>query len=62
MKWVLVFVALSHHGHPIATEEGRYETMEKCFDAREKLVLEQGKPVANEYQAVCVSHKIVDKY
>jgi len=61
MKWVLVLVALSHHGHPIATEEGRYETMAECFEAREKLVEQEGKPIV-DYQAVCISYKIVDKY
>ena len=33
MKWVLVFISLTHHGHPIVEEIGRYDSMKDCFFA-----------------------------
>lgn len=65
MKWVLVYIALTHHGHPIVEEKGRFEQMTDCFLAREALAEEMGG--SNGYfldgeQAVCVSHKVADKY
>lgn len=59
-NWILVFIALTHHGHPIAEEKGSYETMRDCFFAREELALELGSvtgyfPVNT--QAICIQHK-----
>ena len=56
MKWILVYVALTYHGHPIVEEIGRYDSMAECFDAREKLVDKVGKPIVN-YQTICIQHK-----
>jgi hypothetical protein len=36
-------------------EQGRYNSMEECFEARELLVENVGRPIIN-YQAVCVSY------
>lgn len=60
MKWILVYIALSYHGHPIATEEGRFDTMNECFAVREQLVEQLGDPV--NYQAICIPHDPLDKY
>ena len=35
------------------TQEGVFDTMNVCFDAREQLVEQLGRPIVN-YQAVCV--------
>ena len=61
MEWVLVLITLTFHGHPIATEEGRYETMTDCFLAREELVIKiGGDPATGHFpegmQAVCIPH------
>ena len=61
-SWVLVLVALTFHGHPIATEEGRYENMKDCFYAREKLSLDVGADLSTGHfpkgmQAVCIPHE-----
>ena len=61
-SWVLVLVALTFHGHPIATEEGRYENMKDCFYAREKLSLDVGADISTGHfpkgmQAVCIPHE-----
>ena len=58
-SWVLVLITLTFHGHPIATEEGRYETMKDCFYAREKLAFDVGADLGTGHfpkgtQAVCV--------
>jgi len=60
MKWVLVFISLTHHGHPIVEEIGRYDSMKDCFFAREDLALKLGRydgyfPVNT--QAVCIKHE-----
>jgi len=64
MKWILVYISLSYHGHPIATEEGRYETMADCFLAREELAIEVGGSrtgyFPNGQQAVCVPYDYFD--
>jgi hypothetical protein len=51
--WVLTLVIVTINGLGVV-QQGTYETMNECFDAREKLVLELGKPIVN-YQAVCVN-------
>jgi len=60
MEWVLVYIALTAHGHPIAKEYGRFDTVNECFIAREKLALEKG--AKDEYfpigtQAVCIRYE-----
>jgi hypothetical protein len=65
MKWILVYISLSYHGHPIATEEGRYETMTDCFLAREELAIKVGGDPATGHfptgqQAVCVPYDYFD--
>lgn len=57
--WILVYIVLTHHGHPISEEMGRYESMRDCFFARENLAIDLGSqsgyfPVNT--QAVCVRH------
>jgi hypothetical protein len=59
MEWVLVYITLTFHGHPIVEELGRYDSMVECFKAREYKSLELGSeagyfPVGS--QAVCVSN------
>ena len=59
MEWVLVYISLTFHGHPIAEEIGRYDSMVECFHAREQLAQDVGG--SNGYfptgeQAVCVSN------
>ena len=65
MKWILVYISLSYHGHPIATEEGRYTSMTECFYAREELAVKVGGDPAtghfpNGQQAVCVPYDYFD--
>lgn len=60
MKWVLVYIALSYHGHPIAEEIGRYDLMEECFLEREELAVELGGTNGHfpvNTQALCIRHK-----
>tara|TARA_E500000081_G_scaffold125614_1_gene132301 strand:+ start:1406 stop:1600 length:195 start_codon:yes stop_codon:yes gene_type:complete len=57
MEWVLVYISLTFHGHPIAEETGRYVSMTECFYAREALAKEVGGkdgyfPLGQ--QAVCI--------
>jgi hypothetical protein len=59
MEWVLVYITLTFHGHPIAEEHGRFDSMVECFKAREYLSLELGStdgyyPIGS--QAVCVTN------
>jgi len=60
MKWILVYVALTYHGHPVVEEIGRYDSMTDCFFAREELALKlggvDGKFPVNT-QALCIQHK-----
>lgn len=52
MKWILIYITLSSDFGKMASY-GEYNTMEQCFDAREKLIEVVGRPIVN-YQAVCV--------
>lgn len=59
MEWVLVYISLTFHGHPIAKEIGRYDSMIDCFYAREQLAQDVGGSngyFPNGEQAVCVSN------
>ena len=65
MKWILVLFVLTDHGHPIASEEGRYDSMERCFYHRELTLLDEfqsydGIP-PNGVQLVCIPHVIEQK-
>jgi len=52
MKWILIYITLQSDFGRMASY-GTYDTMEACFDAREKLIEVVGRPIVN-YQAVCV--------
>lgn len=52
-SWVLALVMVSSYGIGVM-QHGVYDTMDECFDARELLVHELGKPIVN-YQAICVN-------
>jgi hypothetical protein len=61
-EWVLVFIALTFHGHPEVQEVGRYDSMTECFMVREKLALDVGGDPATGHfpkgmQAVCIPHE-----
>jgi hypothetical protein len=60
MIYILFLIQLS--GTHFATHQiANFGTMDECFDAREVLVQEIGRPVVN-YQAICVikTQKTVD--
>lgn len=60
MKWVLVYIALTYHGHPEAIEIGRYDDMFECFYAREDLLVKLESYDGNfpvNTQAICIPHK-----
>lgn len=59
MTWLLFIITLTFDG-PIYEYEGAYLTMDECFDAREIIVEEYGRPIIN-YQAVCVAKAFPDK-
>lgn len=53
--WILVVLMLTVDG--LYTEQvGVYQTIDECFDMRELVVEELGRPIVN-YQAVCVQYK-----
>ena len=65
-EWVLVFIALTFHGHPEVQEVGRYASMTECFMVREELALDVGgDPGTGHFpkgmQAVCIPHDNADK-
>lgn len=58
-QWILIYIALTYHGHPIVEVVGSYDKMIQCFDAREKLSIKLGSD--NGYypvntQAICIQH------
>jgi hypothetical protein len=55
MKWILVLILVNNHPMHGIVEQARFDSMNECFDAREKLVEKTGKPIIN-YQAVCVPY------
>jgi hypothetical protein len=60
MQWILVYVSLTFHGHPIAQELGRYDSMANCFVERELALVsmgsENGYPLEGT-QLVCLYAK-----
>jgi len=53
MIYILFLIQLS--GTQFATQQiANFGTMDECFDARELLVQEIGRPVVN-YQAICIA-------
>lgn len=55
MKWILIWIALSNHPMHTMIEQGRYTSMQECFDARDQIVERVGKPIVN-YQVICVAY------
>lgn len=52
MKWILIYIILQgNFGKMISY--GEYDTMNGCFDARDKLIEAVGRPIVN-YQAICI--------
>jgi hypothetical protein len=52
MKWLLIYIALTGDRVDV-NKMSSFNTMDECFDARERLVEVIGRPIVN-YQAVCV--------
>lgn len=53
MKWALVLILFSD-GTSVMGTISEHDSMTACFDAREKIIEEKGRPIIN-YQAVCVA-------
>ena len=57
MQWILVYVSLTFHGHPMAEELGRYDSMTDCFANRQEQLYRLGSttgfPPAGT-QLVCI--------
>jgi hypothetical protein len=54
MIYILFLIQLSG-SHFVTQQVANYNTMDECFDAREMLVQEIGRPLI-DYQAVCIRH------
>ena len=52
MKWLLVYIALTGDRVDV-NQMAMFNSMDECFDARDKLVEVIGRPIVN-YQAVCI--------
>ena len=52
MNYVLFVIALNAGGHTV-DRIGDFDSMDLCFDKRDEIVEELGRPIVN-YQAVCV--------
>jgi len=52
--WILVTL-ISTGGHVSISEQATYKDMSSCFEEREKVIRDLGRPVVN-YQAICVNH------
>jgi hypothetical protein len=59
MIYILFLIQLS--GTQFATQQiANFGTMDECFDAREQLVEDIGRPIVN-YQAVCIIQKNINE-
>ena len=56
--WILVTL-ISTGGHVSISEQVAYKDLSSCFEEREKVILDMGRPVVN-YQAICVN-QVEDK-
>jgi hypothetical protein len=52
--WILVTL-ISTGGHVSISEQATYKDMSSCFEERDKVILDLGRPVVN-YQSICVTH------
>jgi len=57
MTWTLFIITLTANGYSIQTVD-THASMAQCFAQREHIVRSLGKPIHNDYQAVCVSKKV----
>ena len=53
MKWLLIYIALTGERVDVA-KMGAYNTMNECFDAREKFVEVIGRPYCRTIRQYCV--------
>lgn len=53
MTWALVLILFSGTESVMGTIS-EHDSMTACFDAREKIIEEKGRPIVN-YQVVCVA-------
>ena len=60
MSWVLVLLFLTVDGVQVA-EMAEYQSMTDCFDDRERIVYDLGKPIIN-YQVVCIAKDFENEY
>ena len=52
MKWLLVYLALTGDRVDV-NKMAAFNSMDECFDARDRLVEVIGRPIVN-YQAICI--------
>ena len=55
MIWFLFFIAFDGATPDFMMYPTSFDTMEACFEHREKLVRQIGNPYDNQYQLVCVT-------
>jgi len=55
MSWILVLITVSNTSFHTVAEIDRFNTMGDCFQARQELVKEIGRPIIN-YQTICVAY------
>ena len=53
MTWVLFIILVNGAGPTSLTKLAEYDTMEVCFEERQKVVKQLGRPIVN-YQVICV--------
>jgi len=53
MSWILFIILINNNAPPSLTKLAEYDTMEVCFEERQKVVKQLGRPIVN-YQAICV--------
>jgi len=54
MTWILFVITVTANGYAVQLVN-THSTMQNCFEQRTEIVHELGKPVDNNYQALCVT-------
>jgi len=57
MTWILFLITVTVNGYSVQ-QISSHDTMQNCFQQRTAIVHQLGKPVDNNYQAVCITSSV----
>ena len=56
VTYILILVVLAGNGEVVTSKIADFNRMDQCFEAREKVIKQVGRPIIN-YQAFCMTYQ-----